>query len=99
MWTYFRYNGNVKISEKKEVLAVAGLSGDDTSRLVTTIGEGFYNFIVYEGEQTTELQLDYGKLLDAEWIYVYFGYKEGKANGYVYWARTKVIKSVTFTVT
>lgn len=80
-------------------MAVFGLSGDDTSRLVTTIGEGFYNFIVYEGDQTTELQLDYGKFLDAEWIYVYFGYKEGKAHGYVYWARSKVIKTVTFTVT
>ncbi|CAD8059523.1 unnamed protein product [Paramecium sonneborni] len=90
LWTYFRYNGAIKISEKKDVLVVGGLSGDGSSRLLTLIGEGFYNFQIFDGDTTTEQQVDYGKYLDAEWIYVYFGYKEGKANGYVYWQELKL---------
>lgn len=55
LWTYFRYNGEVKISEKKEILVVGGLKGDDNDRLLTTIGEGVYNFKVFDNDKETEL--------------------------------------------
>ena len=52
--------------------------------LSVSIGQGYYVYKTYSlGRGINTKEIDYNEQFEGVWNYIYFGYKKGKASGYV----------------
>jgi hypothetical protein len=62
--------------------------------LSINLGIGFYQFITYDKANHVE----YNQQMEGSWVYLYFGYKSGKAKGLVYSNNEDIINETEFQI-